>query len=223
MTMLKGYTIPSPGSADGEYGSFGYYSGDCAGCSPYSDYADSPAERPYWAGQRIARTIQALNGFGDREEIREESGATLNLGPTNVQSPASAKVSLGVVAFGAMLGYALGRNPIAATIGAGLGYLVGKPASNALSAFDINATIKSTVNLPKYASPLMQQHTEPTFATQTAISVPKAPPATTPMYGPPPSAELPPGFVLPVMGGMSTQTMLLLGMGALVAVKLLKK
>lgn len=215
MTMLKGYTIPTPGSADGEYGSFGYYSGGAGG---FSDYADSPAERPYWAGQRIARTIPALNGFGDREEMLEEGGATLNYGPTP-QEATAAKVSLGTIALGAIIGYALGRNPIAATLGAGLGFIVGKPAGAALSGFDLTSTIKSTVALPARTLPGARDTSgvvERTAAT---------PPSIIPVNTPPPSLQADPS-VAPVlyMGantGMSAQTMLLAAMGVLVVGKVL--
>lgn len=54
MTMLKGYTIPSPGPTDGEYGGF-------------AGYAASPAGRSYWEGQGVANHVPALNGFGDDE------------------------------------------------------------------------------------------------------------------------------------------------------------
>ncbi len=56
MTMLKGYSIPQPGPTDGEYGGFGDVQ--------FAGYAQSPADRPYWEGQGIARTIPALNGYG---------------------------------------------------------------------------------------------------------------------------------------------------------------
>ena len=60
MSMLKGYTIPSPGVTDGEYGAFGGF-----GDAQFAGYAASPVDHPYWEGQGIARTLPALNGYGE--------------------------------------------------------------------------------------------------------------------------------------------------------------
>ena len=77
--MLKGYTMPMPGASDGEYGGFG----GCHGCGPsrYSGFNASPATRPYWEGQGIARTIPALDGYsyleGPRPDAMEGDGEML--------------------------------------------------------------------------------------------------------------------------------------------------
>jgi hypothetical protein len=53
MKMIKGYNIPAPGAADGEYGGF----------ASYGERDSVPG--PYWG---IADPIPALNGFGDYGE-----------------------------------------------------------------------------------------------------------------------------------------------------------
>lgn len=61
MTMIKGYSIPSPGAGDGEYGSF-------------AGYAASPTTRPYWEGQGIANTMPALNGYAEVPPMPSTNG-----------------------------------------------------------------------------------------------------------------------------------------------------
>lgn len=219
MTMLKGYAVPLPGSGDGEYGSFG----SCSDCG-LNGYDDSPATRPYWANQRIARTIQPLNGYGDQAEVIEESAPTQNLGPINL-APRKAAVKLGAISLGAIIGYALGRNPIAATVGAGIAYVATK-APAALNGFDLNATIKSTVNLPVQVSRLYADSLGPPEAPR----APPAPPAMVPVSTPPPGLQVDPSgpnswpaMMAAETSGLSTQTMLLIGLGAAVAWKALKK
>jgi hypothetical protein len=54
--MIRGYSLPSPNSSDGNYGDHCY--GD--GCN---NYGASPVEVPYWGMSGIASTVPALSGY----------------------------------------------------------------------------------------------------------------------------------------------------------------
>lgn len=79
MTMLKGYTIPSPGPTDGEYGGFAGL-----GDMNFAGYAASPVDRPYWEGQGVANHVTALNGFGADDPAATPPVVPINMTPVFV-------------------------------------------------------------------------------------------------------------------------------------------
>jgi hypothetical protein len=134
MTMLRGYTVPSPGAGDGEYGGFGGYGSPCIGCGPsFAGFAASPATHPYWEGQGIANRIPALNGYGDHplpepgalgyygEDMHSQDVLHSHDGYGSYGEDPSPLPVLPLL-LGALAGRLLLGNLRGAAIGAGLGY-----------------------------------------------------------------------------------------------------
>ncbi|MFZ2152106.1 MAG: hypothetical protein WAV09_03300 [Minisyncoccia bacterium] len=131
MTMLKGYTIPSPGPGDGEYGGFGGY-GDVR----FAGFAASPAVRPYWEGQGIANTIPALNGYGeDLMELDPEAAQAQQPAAPAAISPIALVVGalagrffiggLKGIVIGAAAGHMLRRKIVTGRFMGGFGLMMG--------------------------------------------------------------------------------------------------
>lgn len=102
MKMIKGYQVPSPNSADGDYGGFASYASyadHCYGGNCGSGYGASPTGTPYWSmgGEPLPQPglnglyitenlsgidspVPALSGYGATpEQVPTESGEVFKL------------------------------------------------------------------------------------------------------------------------------------------------